>query len=353
MRIGLVLGAGGVVGASWLMGALEGLEAETGWQPRDADYIVGTSAGSVIGTLVASGIPPEFMAGYSAGRQLEEFEGLDQLEDLAELIAREGEVAEDVARRETGAEYRLHLGFPGVGPGSLRLALATMRNPTRHPPLAVLSGWVPRGVISTDPIRRIVERFVPGGWPDHPNLWLMACDYGTGRRVAFGREDAPPAALADAVAASCAIPGFYHPVKIGGKRYVDGGVCSISNLDVVRGLGLDLVVCLNPTSSLAPFAPRSAADYFAAAMRIGTGRRLAYEARKLRDEGTEVLILEPSTRDLTAMGPNLMARGRQAAVIDQARLSMVEEIGRLRHDGRMLPGTDARGDQLVERRRAA
>jgi NTE family protein len=337
MRIGLVLGAGGVVGASWLMGALEGLEAETGWHPVDAEVIVGTSAGSVIGSLVASGIPPEFMAGYSAGRQLEEFDGLDELEDLADLIAREAEAAEDVTRRETGAEYKLHLGFPGIGPGSLRLALATLRNPTRHPPLAVLSGWLPRGVISTDPIRRIVNRFVPDGWPDHPNLWLMACDYKTGRRVAFGREDAPPAQLADAVAASCAIPGFYRPVKIDGGRYVDGGVCSTSNLDIVRGLGLDLVVCLNPTSSVAPFAPRSAADYFAAAMRLGSGRRLAYEARKLRDEGSEVLIIEPSSRDLAAMGPNLMASGRQAAVIDQARLSMVDQIARLRHEGRVLP----------------
>jgi NTE family protein len=339
------------------MGALEGLEAETGWQPRDAEYIVGTSAGSVISALVASGIPPAFMAGYSSGRALEEFPGLAELEELADLIAREAEAAEDLSRRETGSEYRLHRGLPGVGPGSWRLAFATLRNPLRHPPLAVLSGWVPRGFVSTDPIRRIVERFVPNGWPDHPNLWLVACDYGTGRRVAFGREDAPPASLADAVAASCAIPGFYRPVQISGRSYVDGGVCSTSNLDLVAGRGLDLVVCLNPASSLAQFAPRSAADYFAAAMRVGTGRRLAHEARKLREEGTEVLILEPSTRDLTAMGPNLMARGRQARVIDEARLSMVEEIARLRHAGVALPSGASSGsaDTAVRaaRKRAA
>src|SRR5688500_5286258 len=112
MRIGLAMGAGGVVGASWLMGALEGLEAQTGWQPRDADYIVGTSAGSVIGTLVASGIPPAFMAAYSAGRPLEEFPGLADLDELGDLIASEAEAAEDIARRETGSEYRLHRGLP-------------------------------------------------------------------------------------------------------------------------------------------------------------------------------------------------------------------------------------------------
>jgi NTE family protein len=320
------------------MGALEGLEAETGWQPRDAEYIVGTSAGSVIGALVASGIPPAFMAAYSSGRPLEEFPGLEGLEELEELLDREAEAAEDIARRESGSEYRLHRGLPGIGPGSWRLALATLRNPTRHPPLAVVSGWLPKGLISPDPIRRIVERFVPGGWPDHRNLWLVACDYGTGRRIAFGREDAPPAPLADAVAASCAIPGFYRPVKIGDSEYVDGGVCSTSNLDLVAGMDLDLVVCLNPASSVAQVAPKSPADYFAAAMRIGTGRRLAYEARKLRAEGTEVLLLQPSARDVGAMGPNLMARGRQARVIDEARLSMVAEVRKLRDEGRTLPG---------------
>ena len=38
--------------------------------------------------------------------------------------------------------------------------------------------------------------------------------------------------MADAVAASCAIPGFYHPVEIDGRRYVDGGMRSTSNLDL-------------------------------------------------------------------------------------------------------------------------
>ena len=77
----------------------------------------------------------------------------------------------------------------------------------------------------------------------------MTCDYRTGKRVPFGRTDSPPATVADAVAASCAIPGFYRPVKIGGRRYVDGGVCSASNLDLLAGRGLDLVICLNPLSS--------------------------------------------------------------------------------------------------------
>src|SRR3954453_6078856 len=72
MRVGLVLGAGGVLGASWLIGALEALESETGWSPSEAELVVGTSAGSVGGALGADGIPPAYMNAYAGGRALDE-----------------------------------------------------------------------------------------------------------------------------------------------------------------------------------------------------------------------------------------------------------------------------------------
>src|SRR5436305_13649198 len=90
MRVGIVLGAGGVVGASWLIGALEALESETGWSAANAEYIVGTSAGSVIGTLVASGIPPAYISAYASGRSLAGLEPPPALElDVDELAPRE------------------------------------------------------------------------------------------------------------------------------------------------------------------------------------------------------------------------------------------------------------------------
>src|SRR5204862_400696 len=91
----------------------------------------------------------------------------------------------------------------------------------------------------TDSIKETVRRATPGRWVPHPGFWAVACDYRTGKRVPFGRVDAPTAHVADAVAASCAIPGFFRPVQIGGRPYVDGGVCSASSLDLLAGCGLD------------------------------------------------------------------------------------------------------------------
>jgi NTE family protein len=313
MKTGLVLGAGGVIGGAWLTGGLHALAQETGWDPASADHIVGTSAGAMIGSLCASGVPPWFMVAHSAG---ERFDGLTDAQ---------GRPAEE-ADRSAGAVFRFEKAPPPIGPGSWRLAVKTLANPRGHTPGAFLSGWLPRGVISTEPLKQTIRKVVPRGWSDHPKLWVMACDYATGRRVAFGREDAPEADLADAVAASCAIPGFYHPVTIGGRRYVDGGMHSPSNLDVLKREGLDLVVCLNPTSSLSSIPPRHPIERLHAFMRNASGRRLGNEARKLREAGAEVVLIQPQAEDLEIMGGNLMSSRRRHEVIELAVQTVADQL---------------------------
>ena len=333
MRVGLVLGAGGVVGASWLIGALEALESETGWNPSEADMIVGTSAGAVVGALTAAGIPPAYMAAYTAGRALDEVADTEARCD--ELAAR---VAADVEHIEA-SHYRPAFALPPIGPGSGRMAVNTLLHPRRHTPATLLSGWLPRGFVSTSPIRDLVESFVGAEWPDHPSFGSVAADYTTGDRVAFGAKGSPPARASEAVAASCAIPAFYHPVTIAGRRYVDGGIVSMSNLDLMCNQGLDLVICLNPTSSLAHVASRSPSERLGGAIRAASGRRVGHEARKLRACGTDVVLLQPSADDLAVMGINFMARGKRLEVTEQAVRSTALELRSLR--GRkdvVLPG---------------
>src|SRR5256885_3558170 len=140
MKVGLVLGAGGVLGGAWLTGGLAALAEETGWDPGSADYIVGTSAGSVMGSLVAAGVPPWFMVAHSAG---ESFDG---------LVDSDGRPAAS-ASRSGGAVFKLYRGLPSLAPGSLRLGLAALRNPSRFTPTAALAGWAPVGLVSTDSIK--------------------------------------------------------------------------------------------------------------------------------------------------------------------------------------------------------
>jgi NTE family protein len=267
----------------------------------------------MMGGLLAAGVPPWFMVAHSAGETFTGVTGAD------------GRPASE-ADRSAGAVFRLHRGLPPIGPGSWRLALASLRAPRRHTPIAMTVGWLPRGFISTESLQRTIRRVVPSGWVDHQSFWAVACDYADGRRVAFGHEDAPRADMYEAVAASCAIPGFYHPVPIGARRYVDGGVRSASNLDLLANRGLDLVICLNPTSSLARMAARRLLDRPALAMRAASGRRLGYEAKRVRAGGTEVVLIQPVAADLAVMGNNLMNGQRRHEVIETAIRTVTETL---------------------------
>jgi NTE family protein len=182
----------------------------------------------------------------------------------------------------------------------------------------MLAGWVPAGVLSTDSISDTVRRAVTGRWVEHRSFWAVTCDYSTGRRVPFGRIDAPNAHIADAVAASCAIPGFFRPVKIGRRRYVDGGVCSVSNVDLLAGRGLDVIVCLNPLSSPERMRGLHPLDRLGDWSRAANGRRLGHEIKKVARYGTETVLIQPTREDLEVMGRNLMSVVRRQEMIETA-----------------------------------
>jgi NTE family protein len=313
MRVGLVLGAGGVLGGAWLTGGLHAIASETEWDPSSAEYIVGTSAGAMIGVLVAAGVPPWFMVAHSRGEVFDGLHGPDGRPAAA-------------ADRAAGAVFKLHRGLPQLGPGSLRMAATALANPLRHTPLQMLAGWLPAGLISTDSLAETVRRAVRGRWVEHPNYWAVACDYGSGRRTPFGRIDMPHVDVAEAVAASCAIPGFYRPVRINGRRYVDGGVCSASNLDLVAGRGLDLVICMNPLSGRGGPALRDPLGWLSALSRVANRRRLEHEERKVRRFDTRVAIIEPTTEDYAAMGLNWMSAERRRRVIETAERTVAEQL---------------------------
>jgi NTE family protein len=313
VKVGLVLGAGGVMGGAWITGGLEALARETGWDPGSADHLVGTSAGSMMGTLVASGIPPWFMVAHSGGRN---FDG---------VVGADGKPAAS-ADRSAGARFRPTRAVPRLLLGSPQLAVNSLARGGPAAAYRLLLALGPRGMISTEPLKEVVRRVVPEGWSPHPNLWLVATDYSTGERVVFGRPGSPPAELADAVAASCAVPSFYEPVRIGRGQYIDGGVNSVSNLDLLAGLGLDLVICLNPMSSRYKPSGLRPVPRLGAALRSRAGRSLGREARLVRESGTRVVLVQPTVRDLRLMGTNWLSSRRRHAVIEQAIETVGEQL---------------------------
>ncbi len=304
-KVGLVLGGGGILGGAWLIGSLYALAERTGWDLSAASHIVGTSAGSVIGALIAERMPPWFIVHHQRG---------GDVEGMTDAVGRPIEAADEGSRRLitwSGQVPRPVLGSP-------KLALCSALRPWRYPPTALLTGWVGRGFLQTEEIGRIVRTVVPDGWSSHPNLWIVTLDYSTGKRAVFGRDGAPATDLWRAVEASCAIPGLYRPMRIDGRLYVDGGVWSPSNLDLLSEADVDTVVALNPMSSIQPGLPTTIVERVERRVRSAMGRRLGREARRLKEKGVRLLLIQPGSDDLDAMGINLMDPNRRVQVLETA-----------------------------------
>ena len=298
-----------------MAGALHALAEQTRWYPRDADHIVGTSAGSVLAVLGAAGVPPWLLIPETATNI---YHGLINSHGTLEL---DSDLWERIIRRR-------RRGLPRLAPGSLSLMLAGLRA-GRSTYLKTLSGLAPAGFISTDPIKDTVRWIAPtGGWVQHPNTWIVACDYATGDRVVFGREGAPAADVTQAVAASCAIPGYYCPEVIEGRTYVDGGLHSMSNLDLLQGLELDLVIVLSPHSTRQKFRGWDPLHRFTDATRRAVARQVDAEIDQLRSDGTRVILLEPVADDLGAIGGNVMDERRRTHVMQTATRSTLEQLRR-------------------------
>jgi NTE family protein len=310
-RRGLVLGAGGLLGLTWMVAALTALEERTGFDARDAEVCIGTSAGSVFAALLGCGIGVDVALRHQQGTPLPD----------------DPDIGWDYDRDSGGAVPPR----PGLGVGSPRLLLAAARHPRRVPPMAAFSAALPRGRGTLQPLHRMVDQVgspLRGDWPQSPVTWIVGMDYDAGTRAVFGRDDSPAATLAQAVTASCAIPGWYAPVEIGGRRYVDGGTMSPTSLDLLVGAGLDEAYVLAPMASLTYDRPRSPVARAERQWRRLVTRRVLADAERLRESGTAVTVLAPGPEDLASIGANLMDPRRRRAVLATALRTSIEALRR-------------------------
>jgi NTE family protein len=268
----LVLGGGGLLGEAWMTGVLAGYEDATNADVRSCQRFIGTSAGSIVAASLAAGRAPR--------------------------------------RPRSGKARAIHA---LQNPDSARSPFVDADRKGRHLPNIVVGAGAVAARVGA-PVRALALRALPEGrrsiaaFGDEVDRWgatfdgrlrVCAVDAGNGRRVVFGSRLAPPASVGQAVAASCAIPALFAPVRIGDRLYVDGGAWSPTNADAAPAGRGDRVLLLEPTAVLVWGALRAAA---------------LLEAVALRSRGAEVQIVIPddSARPLMA---RLMDPDREGRVL--------------------------------------
>jgi NTE family protein len=273
----LVLGGGGIAGIAWETGILRGIADESPAAARallDSDVLVGTSAGSAVVAQIGSGL------------------------SLQDLFARQ------VA--ETSAEID-----PGVGIDAVTdLFLAALSDPDAT--VAQKRQRIGAVALTTEtvaePVRRyvIAQRLPAHAWPDRM-LRVTAIDIATGELVVFDRDSGTD--LVDAVAASCAVPGAWPPVTIGERCYMDGGIGSTINLDVVDDC--DMAVVLVPAGVSAP-SPFGAGPVDEIAAFGGTALSMFADQKSLAAFGSNAL--DPHCRVASAEAGRAQGRREAAGV---------------------------------------
>ncbi|TML99282.1 MAG: hypothetical protein E6G05_12645 [Actinobacteria bacterium] len=276
----LVLGGGGLIGVEWLMGVLAGIEDASGFDLRDCEHFVGTSAGSIVSARLAAGRRPRRPSASST-----------ELEPASVPQVGNGFAAAalDVARRAseltlaaTAPVAPLMLAASGPGGALMRAGVLTR---------------IARPHRTLDDLREHVDGY---GARFDGRLRVATVDRIRGRRVMFGSPGAPRASVGEAVAASCSVPWLFAPVWIAGREYVDGGVWSASNLDAAPAGRDTHVLCLNPTAGVG-----GTHTLMSVARRLARSA-VSVEALALRRKGAIVQTVAPDMDSAAAMGGDFM-----------------------------------------------
>ena len=318
MRLGLVLGGGGLVGLGYHAGVLKALD-DAGIDPAASDVIVGTSAGSIIGSYLAAGWSAGDFFDYAHGRHPDSVEDPDEHRDeVRRIFTPLWESPAERVRRGVGSFFAL-----ASSRGYWNRA-ARGRQPAER-----LKRMFPSGLYSTNETRLRLWEDLPEQWP-RDGLYICTVDLFSGERVPFGHADAPSAPLPDAVLASTAIPGVFPPVRIGDRHYVDGGASSATSLDLAADEGCEAILCIAPLGykSDAPFAARDVTMWGPMLMRSLFARALKREVTAAREKGIHIFVIRPWLTELKSHGTNSMRYFDRVAFTEASRegaLRLLEE----------------------------
>ena len=316
----LVLAGGGVIGGMYEVGVLAALDdALPRFRANDFDLYVGSSSGSVVSSLMASGIRPR---------------------DLYEILDEE---RDDPLNFQRGAVY--HKGaFPNAARNLAQFLWAIGKKAVsgfrlEWPDLLARSGAdMPAGFFSVASLEQFMrEAFAGRGLPNsfrecRRPLLIPAIDLDRAERVVFGAEPLMDVPISEAIAASSAIPGFFEPYRIGGCDYVDGDVGHTGHADLAVEQGATTVVVVNPAVPLRIGSPeepdvRSRGLY---AIMEQAGHitsvnilQLGLRELKLRRPDVQLYLVQPESKVSPLVGPS-MGFGASRAALRYGRTSVTE-----------------------------
>jgi len=300
-KVGLVLGGGGVTGAAYEMAALMALEMATGWDPNRADVVVGTSSGAFVAALLRNDalaldslvLPSDNHADVT-----------DRIRSRIYTKGPSGSIGKWVRH--------------GIVPGVRRPGLTMLLGSPAPYHASGIADWL---------TAQIGEEAAQS-WPERPTA-IVGHDLRSGSRSVFGTREAPDVGMADAVAASSAVPLVYRPYPIGEGLYVDGGVSSGTHADLVLGSDdeLDLVLVVAP---LAADVSRKRARFHEKVFdRVGS-RSLNEEIAMIEAAwpDSDIVVLRPSPSVQNASRPNPMDPARSVPTFMRTLISMKRTLAR-------------------------
>lgn len=298
-RVGLVLGGGGVTGASYEIATLMAVQLATGWNPDGAEVVVGTSSGAFVSALVRN----DSLTLDSLVRPD------DERSDVAERIR--GHIYQRGGPRDVGKWVR-----HGIAPGLRRPGVTLFMGSPAPYHSRGLADWV---------TSQIGEE-AACSWPEKPTA-IVAYDIEARQRAVFGAANHPDVGLAEAVAASTAIPLLFRPFPIDGRLYVDGGVASGTHADLVLGHNrpLDLVLIVAPMA--ADSNRKRALIHEKMFDRVGR-KSLDVEKELIREAwpDCDIMTLTPSASVQNVMRPNPMDAGRAVPTFMRTLISMKRKL---------------------------
>jgi predicted acylesterase/phospholipase RssA len=331
-RRGLVCAGGGVTGAIYEIGVLAALEERLdGFSLTDCDVFVGVSAGSYVGTLVASGVSPSVLFRNATHQRASD---LDQLSLFRPNLR-------EIASRLVSAPVTLA--------DSLRDLYRTRGEMTVTDFVASFAGLLPSGFFLLDGLESWVAEWLaqPGRTNDFRKLGkrlrLVAVALDTGDTRVFGEPGSDAVPISRAVAASCALPGFFRPVRIDETDYIDGGVRKTAHISLALKERCGLVLCVNPivpvrfslSRGVLPLrkdqgalAGRGLLSILDQVFRLTLHSRLQYGLSRYRREHPEadILVFEPKPEELPRLMRNIMRTSGRIRVAEYAYRTTLERL---------------------------